>query len=843
MGHEAKLVHTLWHAWHEQLKTDELIDETTQYVANLSQDIINTNNTNEQQLYLAGYCQFNQTEIQWLNARLTNGNCHLTFQSNINDSFTDTELHPDKLISELIAKLDISSAIVTEHKVAGSSAWSACLEMIYNNTAQALKQRAMSFAQQQPNCPSHDYLSIYSAVNNETEAAAIDIQVRRWLLDGKKNIGIVTENRRLARRVRALLERSNISITDYSGWALSTSSAASVVERWLQCIEEDFAHEPLLDVLKSPFIFPEWDNEDRMSTVYRLENDIIFHENVAQNLSRMRKQTQRRQTKLSEKEASQRPPSYDAVFSLLDKLEEAAKPLSNFIGQAKIPAHKIIDGLMESLQSLGIKDSFTQDIAGECVIDELEKMRQAAILYNTELDWIGFRTWLGQSIENGNFQPSTHKSPVVLSGLTNSGMLDFDALIISAVEKEFLPGSTRVSPFFNNSVRYELGLNSTFQSQNVFYYHFRRLLDAASNILITHRKLNEGEPVIPCPWLEIMLAFHNIAYDTDLSDPVLNALVKDPQTCITNCDNTHLPDIPEQPRVVIPAQFQPQSISASTHQSLLDCPYKFFLESCLKLSPPDEVKLALEKSDYGSRVHQCLQAFHGDIDNIKGPFTQTLDKNSRDDAISMLEDISHQVFAKDLEDNFQHRGWLKKWTNIIPDYIDWQIQRSKDWNVAHVELDQSRDSLIENVLLKGKIDRIDENNNSAAVIDYKTGTPPKQKLIENGERVQLPFYALLSEEKLSKDITQVAYLNLNKQPVKIRELIEGEQLASLKEETAQRLQNIISDLQAGKPAPAWGDKQTCEYCSMEGICRKTAWQKNWEIESDANRSKELSEGQ
>ena len=833
LGHEAKLVHTLWHAWREQLQADKLIDDTTQYVTNLSQDIIDTNNANEYQLYLTGYCQFNQAEIQWLNAKLTQGNTHLIFQSNINRSFSDTETHPDKLISELMTKLDTHSAVITEHQADNPSPWSTCLDMVYNNTSLALKQRAISFAEKQADCPGSHHLAIYSAVNNETEAAAIDIQVRRWLLEGKKNIGIVTENRRLARRVRALLERSNISITDYSVWALSTSSAASVVERWLQCIEEDFAHEPLLDVLKSPFIFPDWTTEDRIRAAYRLENDIILHENIPQNLSRMRKQTQRRQTKLSQKEAS-----YDEVFSLLDKLQAAAKPLLNYIGQTKHPTHKIIDGLLESLHILGIKESFTRDIAGECVINELEKMQQAALLYSTDLDWVGFRTWLGQTIENSNFQPSTYKSPVVLSGVTNSGLLSFDALIISAVEKEFMPGSTKISPFFNNSVRYELGLNSSYQNQNAVYYHFRRLLDTAPHILITHRKLNEGEPVIPSPWLEILLAFHKIAYDTDLSDPVLEALVNDPDTRITNCDIDQLPEIPEQPRAKIPAQFQPQTLSASSYQNLLDCPYKFFLENCLKLAPPDEIKLALEKSDYGSRVHLCLQAFHGDIKKFKGPFTQTLDKNSRDSAIGLLEEISSQVFADDLEDNFQHRGWLKKWTNLIPDYIDWQIQRSKDWHVAHVELGQTRETLIDNIVLTGKVDRIDENISNSAVIDYKTGAPPKQKLIENGEAVQLPFYALLTEEILIKEISQVAYLNLNKQPVKIRELIEGEQLTSLKYEAAQRLQTIINDLQAGKPAPAWGDKKTCEYCSMEGICRKSAWQKNWETEIDAKRGNE-----
>jgi len=143
----------------------------------------------------------------------------------------------------------------------------------------------------------------------------------------KKNIAIVTENRRLARRVRALLERANVTISDYAGWALSTSSAASVLERWLQTIEEDFAHQPLLDILKSPFILSDWDYEERMRTVYRLENDIIFHENIPANLQRYRRHAQYRKKRLP----SHLHESFDQIFLLLDQLALAAAPLQTVI--------------------------------------------------------------------------------------------------------------------------------------------------------------------------------------------------------------------------------------------------------------------------------------------------------------------------------------------------------------------------------------------------------------------------------------------------------------------------------------------------------------------------------
>ena len=66
------------------------------------------------------------------------------------------------------------------------------------------------FAAAKPQSPALDRLSLFKADGAEQEAAAIDIQVRRWLIEGKRRVGIVTENRRLARRVRALLERAGL---------------------------------------------------------------------------------------------------------------------------------------------------------------------------------------------------------------------------------------------------------------------------------------------------------------------------------------------------------------------------------------------------------------------------------------------------------------------------------------------------------------------------------------------------------------------------------------------------------------------------------------------------------
>src|SRR3569832_1512832 len=257
---------------------------------------------------------------------------------------------------------------------------------------------------------------------------------------------------------------------------------------------------------------------------------------------------------------------------------------------------------------------------------------------------------------------------------------------------------------------------------------------------------------------------------------------------------------------------------ASGDQELMNCPYQFFATRCLRLSAPETVREALEKSDYGERVHLALQAFHGGgVPGYPGPYAATLTAANRAQAVAALEGISRAVFAKDLEDNFEHRGWLQRWLERIPEYIDWQIARQASWRVSEVEVKTER-RYRDDWTLTGRLDRVDENAEGLALIDYKTSHMPSADEKQNEETKQLPFYALLMEQPVQR----VEYLALDKQ-VKSYSVLEGEALAELADENGRRLVRVLTQIEEGAPLPAWGDENGCGYCVMRNVCRKDAW--------------------
>ena len=159
-------------------------------------------------------------------------------------------------------------------------------------------------------------------------------------------------------------------------------------------------------------------------------------------------------------------------------------------------------------------------------------------------------------------------------------------------------------------------------------------------------------------------------------------LAEDPDAEVAPPEPSPLPARREMPRPPAPVDLLPDSLSVGRAQTLIDCPYRFFAAECLDLQPPEEIVEALQKADYGERVHLCLQAFHSDVAGLPGPFSEPLTAANRDQAVALLETIARQVFARDLEDNFLHRGWLHRWLGIIPDYVDWQLKRGADWSLT-----------------------------------------------------------------------------------------------------------------------------------------------------------------
>jgi ATP-dependent helicase/nuclease subunit B len=426
------------------------------------------------------------------------------------------------------------------------------------------------------------------------------------------------------------------------------------------------------------------------------------------------------------------------------------------------------------------------------------------------------------TLEQQLFSPQTAPAPVTLMSLAQAECLHFDALIIAAADKQHLPGKPDASPFFNQAVRASLGLPDWQQHRMQKLQQFKRLLQAADTILITCKHEESGEPVPLSPWIETLEIFNVLTRSNPLQNTRLQQLLEQ-NTSVFICDTDKLPQVPRRPEPSLPLDALPPGMSASAHQRLIDCPYKYFAGDGLKLKAPDEIREELQKSDYGERIHAILNAFHKPAKNLPEPFTEKLTAENRDKAIDHMKVISEAVFKQDLEDNALHRSWLHRWSQHIPAYIDWQTKQLQQWTVSETEKPYETTLEDTNLTLYGRLDRIDthvDRDNAYAIIDYKTGSTAKQADIDCGEDIQLATYALLAD-----NATAAMYLSLDESngAVRIRARLEDEDLRQLAHDVRERLQTMRNMQREGKPLPAWGDDKTCSYCDFSGLCRKKVW--------------------
>lgn len=808
LSSEARLVHTLWKAWRQQLHSHNIIDEAQWMALGLTRSLGKI--SPHQHIYLVGVVSPDAIEYDWIRKLQQTKQITVVLHGQVTDA--GQRYHPDAAVTGILQKLDIEA-----DKTQTVSPLTEFLNQVYNNNGTVLYDRAHQYASTTARSPAIDTIAIYRAPDAENEARGIELQVRRWILAGHRDIGIITNDRKLARRVRALLDRANVSLLDTAGWAMSTTSAAAALNRWLECIESGFHHTALLDLLKSPFFLFHDDDERQAALV--LEHKIILSGNISSGIANYRKRLLDLVAREKIDDALNQ-----SISRLLDRLAQSSMALLKHIDSttSTSPARHL-KSLFNSLQSVGLATTLTNDDAGNQLLANLESFTQENILATpvmSMMTWSEFRHWLHRQLEQHSFRPDTDSWQAVLLNLSDSRLFTFDAVIIAGASEEHLPGPVSASPFFNDNVRRQLGLPQCTEKLAAWFYDFRRLLESAPRALISVRRENDGQAIASSSWLELLNSFHMFAYQTSLTDNELSRLVETPGTEIIR-DSTALPEPTSSASSVLPIPLIPESVSASAYQRLVDCPYQFYASYGLGLWPVDQVCEDIEKQDYGQYVHRVLQAFHSNVSGLPGPFKEPPSPENRQQAEATLNKIADAVFADALATSFLARGWLYRWKSIVPAYLDWAIKRAAIWRSSQSEQSMSRPCKIgsREINLVGRLDQIDICADGVSIIDYKTGAVADANSVESAENIQLPFYALLAEQQ----VKQALFLKLEPDKVSDRIQLDNEDLISLKHKVTQQLTETWESLYQQVSLPANGDQTTCSFCDVETLCRRSLW--------------------
>ena len=625
-------------------------------------------------------------------------------------------------------------------------------------------------------------IKFFAATSLEQEARAAAMQVRLWLQAGKRDIAIVAQDRVVARRMRALLERADVLVADETGWTFATLSVSTVLDRWLTALQSDFYHHDLLDLLKSPYIFADMAAGERKSAVYQLEQ-LLRKQGVVAGLEKF--------STLVEHEA--------ALHQPLARLRQAAALLEQ--GRKK-PLAEWLAALRESLEVLGINSGLQQDDAGLQLLGALENWQQELAADEGRYRFAEWRRWLAQQLDTETFRDSSIDSPVRFTHLAATRWRAFDAVLLLGCDADHLPGASDGGRWFNDAVRSSLNLHT--RSTHAVRQHddLRALLALNDSVLVTWQRDQNGEARLLSPFLQMLRDEHERAHGNDLSERELHAYLA--------AEEVHHATLPRsgQPAPSVAAEAIPAGVSISGYNSLVACPYQFYARHILRLNELDEVPEVIEKRDYGECVHEILQRFHERYPQVSGHDTAEMD--------AALRKISEEVFADLLAQDFAARAWLARWYKSLPGYLDWQAENeAKGWRYAEAE--SKFDWQLEGVRLRGRIDRLDVRTDEKLVLDYKTQSEQllRSKLKEPGEDVQLACYAYAHEA------ADAAFVSIENGKVRLVE--PKDDVPLLAQLNAERLVNVMAQVRGGAGLPANGIDAACAHCEVRGVCRKGEW--------------------
>lgn len=650
------------------------------------------------------------------------------------------------------------------------------LHRAWDSIEPPLRERAAGLASAHPESPLCATMRLCAAPHLEAEARAVVAWVGQQLHAGRRAIALIALDRETARRVRALLERLDVLVADETGWTLSTTAAAAVIDRWLECVANGFPHVELLDLLKSPFVLGEL--SARQDQVLQLELALRRH-GVAQGMADI--------GRLAWTEFGGATPGWlDALFDARRQFAQTRAPLAVWLG-------RLVDSLGRIDATLAL------DAAGAEVMQTLDNLRRELAGDGEKYSFGEWRRWLNLALESATFTDTRVTSPVVLTSLPNARGRVFEAVALIGADARHLPAAPAPG-LFSQTTRAQLGLPTAADAAAALADDLIPLL-AQGEALISWQAWHDDEPNPASPLVLRLQALYQAAWGTALATQAEGVPPAQPGPPVA-------PTV--QPAPAVSAAHLPRRYSASSYQTLLDCPYRFFVERVLGVRALDEADDPLDKSDYGSALHRILKRFHD-----SGP------PPDHDAALAQLAEFSRAEFA-DLP-AYTSAAWASRWNPVQPAYIDaWLAWAAQGWRYASGEtsFSQTRDVPgLGEVELMGVLDRVDVRSaadgfEARAVFDYKTGAADalKKKNRDPAEAVQLPFYAWLAE-------AAAAFLPLSETPVRPIELPGETDVGGI----AERLPELLGAIASGTGLPASGVERVCGYCEARGLCRKGVW--------------------
>jgi ATP-dependent helicase/nuclease subunit B len=654
---------------------------------------------------------------------------------------------------------------------------------------------------------------------------------------GRAPVALIAQDRVLLRRVRALLERQGLGIKDETGWTLATTAPAAQLMAMLRAARREAGVDDWLAWLKTPLAAS------------------LREVGGSGALSALEAKCRQRGWSLPMAVRVERLPAASA--RVWERAQQALAPLQHRGAQ---PLERWLGTLKEVLEQLGADEQLKrQPAGGPQVLDTLWLSKSPwpgsaheAVLQDAQLSASEFVAWVSDTLEAGQYQPPLEGGlQVMITPLARTLLRPFGAVVLPGADAATLGPVPPGPVLIGDRLARELGLPTVEDKRQALAWQFAQLMRAPALTLLRRGHLG-SEPLAASPLLDRLdLALQAGGHGSLLhwTDPRVDESVPAAHAGRASaCAEGRLPS----------------AMSASAVESLRQCPYQFFARVLLGLRESSELEVQADKRDYGTWLHAVLHQFHDE--RVRG-----VDPELGDDA--RLERASQDQMRELGLSPAEFLPYSASFARFAPAYLAWLAEREAEGErFAQGEVERrvrpwvGIEPALEDLVLLGRLDRVDAAADGRVLIDYKTGSVKglKDKVADPLEDTQLTVYAVLmgAGDAVAPDArsahpmtlpseSDAAVNSLSREAGEGRgeggssrtsrspmlraqylALDDSKGIAAIEHEDVATTATIMLDglradlmaIHAGDPLPALGEGLACEYCEMRGLCRRDDWE-------------------
>ncbi len=614
----------------------------------------------------------------------------------------DSEEHPQFVLKCLLARLGVRREAVRQWGVTtpldGPAGRTAMVAAAMAPAATIIRDAGAA--------PLAGVTAIEAATPAE-EAQAIALALRRALDTDGATAALVTPDRSLARRVAAHCRRFGIDIDDSAGTPLRQTPPGALALALVEAGSQGFAPVALLAALKHPLVRAGDRRLDWLTSVRRLDRILRGVrpppglEAVGEHIDAWDSDPHHAPSNLG--------PWWDGVAAQLE-------PLAMLDGSGLVTLPAVAAALRTTGQAL-CGDRLWSGPDGRALAQLVDALETDGDVFGA-FDAADAAGLAGALLADVAVRPPYGKHPrLAILGPLEARLQRSDLMILGGLNDGVWPRRPSPDPWLAPAIRTRLGLPGTLRDAGLAAHDFVQAL-GAKQVILTRARRDDSGPTIPSRlWLRLQAFSGGVVPDAELL------------TLARGLDGGGEAHPVDRPAPSPPPGTRPRALVVTEVDTLASDPYAFYARNILGLRAWDPLDQEPTPSERGTLIHDVLESWSA----------------SGGGTVERLMRGAEQMLAKDGRAPLLRALWAPR----VRRMIEWAGQQVIDrerqgWEVIAAEAGGSM-TLTNGIVLRGRADRIDRDAaGRLAVVDYKTGAPPKRSQVRSGFANQLGLIAVMA---------------------------------------------------------------------------------------------------